>query len=329
MKGISEKFGVVIMMIVMMGMLSGCIDNTTVVEVRKDGSGTVTEVNYVSPAMDQMMNQMMNQMMQGMMAAMSNSAPGEGGKVDVSITKHGNTKMLDRKQYEAKASQMGEGVSVLNVTEVKRKDGADGVRVDYAFKDITKVKIEAGSSPDAMSGMSGGGMDSEKPAKKSKPMTFAFTPGSPAKLIITMPPDEKAPPAGATDPGEMMETNVVGQGEDKGQSASNPNDKAMEETMKSMLKDFRMTLRIKVDGEIQKSNATFVQVGGTSHKKQYVTLYNIEFGKIMGDPGLFAKYGNKLEDLQSMGDSPEAKKILMDLPGIQVETGKKIEIEFK
>lgn len=324
MKRMASRFGV-IAMITLAGFLSGCIDNTTVVEVKKDGSGTVTEVTYMSPAMDQMMNQMM----QGMMAAMSNAAPAEGGKTEVSITKAGNAKMLDRKQYETKAMQMGEGVTVANVTEVKRKDGAAGVRVDYAFKDITTLKIEARSSPDAMSGMGGGGMEPEKPAKKSKPMTFAFTPGTPAKLTITMPPDEKPAPAGAAGPGEMTETNAVAQSEDKGQTASDPNDKAMENTMKSMLKDFRMSLRIKVDGEILKSNATFVQIGGTSHKKQYVTLYNIEFGKIMGDPGMFAKYGGKLEQLQTMGDSPESKKILMDLPGIQVETGKKIEIEFQ
>ncbi len=323
MNGVSARFGVGIM-IVLAGFLSGCIDNTTVVEIRKDGSGMVSEVTYMSLAMDQMINQMM----QGMMAAMSNSLPG-GGKSEVSVTKSGKEKLLDRKQYEAKALQMGDGVTVVNVTEMKRKDGAAGVRVDYAFKDITKLKIESGSSPEPTLGMGGGGMESEKPAKKNKPMTFAFTPGTPAKLTITMPPDEKFVPAGTAVPGEMMETNIVAKGEDKGQPASDPNDKAMENTMKSMLKDFRMSLRIKVDGEIKKSNATFVQVGGTSHKKQYVTLYNVEFGKIMGDPGLFAKYGGKLEELQSMGDSPDAKKILMDLPGIQIETEKRIEIEFQ
>jgi hypothetical protein len=324
MKGMSAKFGMA-MMLVMAGFLSGCIDNTTVVEVRQDGSGTVTEVTYISPAMDQMMNQMM----QGMMAAMSNAAPGEGGKMEVSVTKQDNSKLLDRKQYEVKAAQMGEGVTVANVTEAKRKDGAAGVRVDYAFEDITKLKIQAGSSPESTLGLGGEGMEPGKSTKKNKPMTFAFTAGTPAKLIITIPPDEKAASAGAIDPGEMIETNGVVQSDEEGQPASDPNDKAMENTMISMMKDFRLVLRIKVDGEIQKSNATFVQVGGTSHKKQYVTLFNVEFGKLMGDPELFAKYADKLGELQSLGDSPEGKKILMDFPGIQVETAKRIEIEFQ
>ncbi|MEI6168888.1 MAG: hypothetical protein WCS52_17035 [bacterium] len=321
---LSAKLGVVAM-ILMAGILSGCIDNTTVVEVRKDGSGMVSEVTYMSPAMDQMINQMM----QGLMSGMSNTTSGAEGKAELSVTKSGSAKMLDRKQYEIKAMQMGDGVSVANVSEVTRKDGASGVRVDYSFKDITKLKIESASSPEATLGVGSGGMETEKPAKRNKPMTFAFTAGPTAKLIITMPPDESAAPGGAAGSVVITETNGVARGDEKGQPASEPNDKAMENSMRSMLKDFRMSLRIKVDGEIRKSNAAFIQVGGTSHKKQYVTLYNVELGKIMSDPGLFAKYGSKLEELQSMGDSPDARKILMDLPGIQIETEKKIEIEFQ
>ena len=314
------KFGVGAMLAVT-GILSGCVDNTTVIEVKKDGSGFVSEVTYVSPAMDKMMNQMM----QGMMSGMTNAADPDGGKIEIKMTKTGNDKLLDRKQYEAKAAEMGEGVSVANVTEMKRKDGAVGVRVDYAFKDIAKLRMNAGSSPMPTPGLEGG-METGKPAKKSQPMVFAFTPGTPSRLTITMPPDETPAPAGTIKLDEMAETNALIKGGE--QPSSDPKDKAMEDTMKSMLKDFRMSLRIKVDGEILKSNATFVQVGGTSHKKQYVTLYNIEFGKIVSDPELFAKYGDKLNDLQTMGDSPDAKAILTNLPGIQVETAKKIEIEF-
>ena len=52
------------------------------------------------------------------------------------------------------------------------------------------------------------------------------------------------------------------------------------------------------------------------------------FGKILGDAGLFAKYADKLDQLQMLGDSPDAKAILLNLPGMQIETAKTIEIEF-
>jgi hypothetical protein len=118
-------------------LLSGCVDNTTIVEVKKDGSGFVTEVTYMSPAMDQMMNQMMA----GMAAAMSNGLSGGEAKLEVKAAKPGAAMLLDRKQYESKAKSMGEGVSVWNIQAMTRKDGAPGVRVDYAFKDVTKLKM--------------------------------------------------------------------------------------------------------------------------------------------------------------------------------------------
>ena len=224
-------------------------------------------------------------------------------------------------QYEAKATEMGEGVKLVNVAEVKRKDGATGVRVDYAFSDITKLKVEAGSPKS-----SGGGPGMEQPEKKSKPMTFAFVPGTPARLTITMPPDEKpAKDGGGSE--EKSEPEVAAPGVAKGKSAESHEDKAMETMMKNMLKDFRLNLRIKVDGEIQKTNASFVRTGSINHKKQYVTLFDIDFGKIIDDP----KYADKLAglDMMSGGESDAAKAMLKGLPGIQIETEKKVEIEFQ
>jgi hypothetical protein len=294
--------------------LSGCVDNTTIVEVKKDGSGFVTEVTYMSPAMDQMMNQMMA----GMASAMSNGLSGGEAKLETKAAKPGAAMLLERKQYESKAKAMGEGVSVCNIQAMTRKDGAPGVRVDYAYKDVTKLKIEAGS-PSQQSPMppsSGNELMSEK---KGKPLTFGFVPGMPSKLTIIMPPEEASKNNAAT-----LEPALGNPGSAGGSNGAE--DQAGMAMMKSMFKDFHLVLRIKVGGEIEHTNASYVQTGDTNRKKQYVTIYDVSFGELLSD----AKYADKLGNMMAMGGDPSsAKDALKNLPGIKLETANQIEIEFR
>lgn len=307
------KYSFVVSMVVAT-LLSGCVDNTTLVEVKKDGSGFVTEVTYMSPAMDQMMNQMMA----GMAAAMSNGLPGGEVKLEANAAKPGAATLLERKQYESKAKAMGEGVSVCNIQAMTRKDGAPGVRVDYAFKDVTKLKVEAGS-PSQQSPMPAGSGNEMMGEKKGKPMTFGFVPGMPSKLTIIMPIEEVSKNKTATPEPAMGNSGNAG-------GSSGAEDQAGMAMMKSMFKDFHLVLRIKVDGEIEHTNASFVQTGATSRKKQYVTLYDVSFGELLNE----AKYADKLGNMMAMGgDSSSAKDALKNLPGIKIETANQVEIEFR
>ena len=278
-------------------LLSGCIDSTTVVEVKQDGSGFVTEVTYLSPVL--------NHMIQGFTASMTNAVSGSGG-AEIKVNGPMNPQM-DRKQYENKAKEMGAGVTVINVQEVKRTDGATGVRVDYAFPDVTQLRITPGRSDQQTPAGEGVSMKTEK---TEKPITFEFLAGSPAKLAVIMPPRDKqaaSEPAAENPPADAAQQ------------------QAMMAMMKPMLQDLRMRLRIKVDGEIQKSNAAHVQVGGTNHKKQYVTLFDVDFSKILDNP----KYADKLAALNKADDPGAAQELLKDIPGIQIETADRVDIEFQ
>ncbi len=155
--------------------------------------------------------------------------------------------------------------------------------------------------------------------KKGKPLTFGFVPGMSSKLTIIMPPEEAPKNSVATPEAAMGNTGSAG-------GANVAEDQAGIAMMKSMFKDFHLVLRIKVDGEIEHTNASYVQTGATNRKKQYVTLYDVSFGELLNE----AKYADKLGNMMAMGGDPSsAKAALKNLPGIKLETANQIEIEFR
>ncbi len=101
---------------------SGCIDATTVVSVKKDGSGSVFDVVFIGKRLQQMVQQMSTAM--GGEAAADQSA----------------NPLMDIEKYKAQAVTMGEGVRFISAKELKKTDGTIGVGVVYAFEDIRKLR---------------------------------------------------------------------------------------------------------------------------------------------------------------------------------------------
>jgi hypothetical protein len=81
---------------------AGCMQVTTTVDVKKDGSGSVTETLFMSPQFT------------AMMAGMG------GGQM--------KKNPVDRAQYEARVAEMGEGVTLESVDDVKAADGREGTK---------------------------------------------------------------------------------------------------------------------------------------------------------------------------------------------------------
>lgn len=277
--------------------LCGCMDVTTIVSVKEDGSGYLIETMYFSKAVEEMMA--------GMMAGMGGEAEG------ASLT----DSLMEETEYRQKASQLGEGVRFVSVKPMEKKDGSKGVSVLYAFNDVRKLKLN--SQPDAPSG-GGPGMAPQSSGEPGKPITFDFVKGKNPKLIINMPhggltdtPDDEAGPTS-----EEMEAMQAEMGE------MAPEEMAM---MKQMFDGMRVRMLVKVDGEIKKTNASFVSSGGKSGKKSYVTLMDMDFGKLMEDPEAMSKNFMAMGQMQDMGTAMETLK---DVPGIKVETAGKVEVEF-
>ena len=269
--------------------VTGCIDTTTVISVRKDGSGTITEVMYVDESVVSMF--------EGMMGQMGDEAEAEQEKA---------WEVLDVEKYKAKADKLGRGVKFVSAKEVTNAKGASGVEVVYSFDDIEKLNIQP--EPENPVGDEMAGMMGAEPAEEEKnPITFEFIKGGTPKLIVNMPKEEEPEPVEEA-PEEMPSPEASAQG------------MAM---MQQFLSGFRMRVMISLlDGTIQKTNASFVERTGG---KDTVTLFDVALGEIMSNE----KYAKEWERMSRMKDMGAAMETMKNIPGLKIETAERVEISFK
>ncbi len=271
-------------------MFTGCLDVTSVVAVKKDGSGTITETVYFGAAMLGMMNQM---------------AAGMGGDIDVQS--QGPFDNVDVMELKEKASKLGEGVAYATHKKVKKADGAEGLQVVYTFKDINKLRVSLNPDTPGGGGMGGPGAG----AGDDDPVTFSMTKGAQPKLVINMPKPDN--PDNAGEPEDMGQPDM----------SENPQAMAM---MKQMFDGFRFRMLVKlIDGEIAKSNASYQGLDPKTKKKQYITLLDMDLGKIMQDDAQL----KKLSAMGQMKSMVEAKEKLKDIKGLKVETEEKVTVDIK
>ncbi len=149
---------------------TSCFEQTAVIRLNKDGSGTITETTLLGAEA--------SAMLEGM------SAQG-GGEDPLS-------KMTDEKLTSAYAKKLGEGVEVEKAGKVE-KGGKKGVEVVYKFKDINKVSFAMGGSMvEASKAMAPEGAEVKTPDQK--PVTFKYADGV---LTLANPQNKPAKPEGA------------------------------------------------------------------------------------------------------------------------------------
>ena len=258
--------------------LTGCIDVQYKMYLEADGSGKIVETVY--------MNSAMVQMIKGFMVMGDDS------------TKQEKFSLLDEVELRNEAIELGEGVKYISGEELK-DNGREGYRAIYEFEDVNKIKMDQDVSDKAPSM---GGENEETPEDD---ITFKFTKGSPATLIIYMPQEEETEAAETTDEPEVQE-----------EFAEDEESEWTEET-KTMMKDFRISIQVEVDGNLVETNATYVD-GST------ITIMEMSFAELLKDPEQFKK-------LKSLDEASyeESKELLKDIPGIKIETNEKIEVIFE
>jgi hypothetical protein len=104
--------------------LTACLNSTTLVKVKPDGSGTVEQTTLVNMAA-----------LKGVTGAQAGGPTGP---------------MMNKEDLERTAAQMGEGVRLVSSEPVKGDAGWEGTKAIFAFDDINKVQVSEGPS------MSGG-----------------------------------------------------------------------------------------------------------------------------------------------------------------------------
>jgi hypothetical protein len=237
--------------------LVGCIQVTTIIKVRPDGSGTIEETLLISKAAMQQIEEATKEM-----TAQMGGQPG-GGQIS------GGFDVLDENELRKSASEMGQGVTYVSSKKIRTKD-AEGYRATFAFSDINKVRLDTSPSDKTPSPA---GMGAEGGADDSV-ATFRFNQGPPAVLMVMLPEeltsDNLKPP-------ELPDT----------LPADDPQMASMAKEMEEMFKDMKVNIALEVEGNIVSTNAT--------HREgSKITLMEVDFGKLLENEEALKKV-NQLE----------------------------------
>ena len=158
--------------------LTACLNSTTLVKVKPDGSGTVEQTTLVNMASAK-----------GLMGAQSQGNAPTGP-------------MMSKEELERTAASMGEGVRLVSSEPIKGDAGWEGVKATFSFDDINKIQVSEGPS---MGGGTGSKTRSAEPTS-SDPVRFTLTrSGGTSTLSINFidPTIVDKPTGGSRQPSEM------------------------------------------------------------------------------------------------------------------------------
>jgi hypothetical protein len=121
--------------------LTACLNSTTLVKVKPDGSGTVEQTTLMNTAA-----------LKGL---------GGGGQM--------RGPMMDKAELERTAAQMGKGVRLVSTEPVKGDAGFEGTKAIFSFDDINEIQVSQGPS------MGGGGDQRSSEPTSDDPVRFKLT----------------------------------------------------------------------------------------------------------------------------------------------------------
>ncbi len=273
--------------------LTACLNSTTVVKVKPDGSGTVEQTTLVNTAA-----------LKGMMGGGAQGGP--------------NGPMMNKADLERTAERMGKGVRLVSSEPVKGETGFEGVKAIFAFDDINQIQVSQGPSihPNAqsprvgdpgMSGSTSGSMRSNEPTSDD-PVRFKLTRnGGTSTLNINF-----VDRPGAS---KSVDANVPGGVPSDMPDLANP---MIMNMLKTMFQGFKINVGLEVVGSIVKTNAEYVS-------GPRLTLLELDVASLLADEAKFKALQGKLSPTASLS---EVKPYLKDIKGIKID-GPSISVEFR
>ncbi|NNC89179.1 MAG: hypothetical protein HKN82_12035 [Akkermansiaceae bacterium] len=275
-------------------MLQGCVEESTVIKINRDGSGIIHERSYAAATDD-------FAIFPGL-----DGKKGKDGKDEPALP--------GKAALEEYAATLGEGVTFQSVKRSTNKKGWKGYEIVFAFEDINAVRY-ARNTPKPESGDRAEG---DQPKKKKDDFLATFTMQD-DELTIKMEKEglDKAAAAPAPDPG--------GPTIDPYADASGPRPAetdimfpGMSEAMlETMVKGMRMGLFVQIDDEIAKTNA--------AHRNgKLITLFHADLGALLeNDEGMATL--NSLETL----NRTQLQEAADDLDGLDMDLQDPIRVRFK
>jgi major membrane immunogen (membrane-anchored lipoprotein) len=276
------KYLKIIFGIIICAVLSGCIQDDTVIHLKADGSGSIEETVKLSNFLVESFQNVANGMAQG--ESNGQDKPQQQDPIESMI-----------KEAKARQVQYGPEVKFVSATPIKT-EAMSGYKVIYAFKDINTVRIN--QNPEAKTGQPSG----KEGPKKQEMISFKLVKGPVSTLTITMPEVENAKKDATAD-----KTKPVNEAQPAQQ---NPDPNAAE-MLKMVFKDMSIRIALQVDGKIVKTNATY-------QDKSQVTLLDMQFGKIVENPNIFEKLNTTqpatIEEMKAQVKEIPGLKIEMNNP---------------
>lgn len=271
--------------------LTGCLEESTVVKISKDGSGLIHTRKYEN-----------TQAGKGLLGGLGGDEDKEEEEIYAPT----------EEELKAKAKAMGEGVTFKSLRKGKNKSGWTGYEAIYAFKDINKLKLDLNmKSADDMKPAED---DAEAPdhanAEVADLVTFEMKDGT---LKIRTP-----------DPSEQEKDNDEDQGEQEDPAegaqdpfADEPDDPQMMAIMAAMFAGAKVGFFVEIDGEIAETDA--------KHREgNMITIMRADLGKLFANPEAMKK-AQKLEG----GSRKEVQEIVDSIEGIDMDLQDPITVKVK
>jgi len=209
----------VLSILLVAGLVVGCMNVSSTVTVRPDGSGTITERVTIGSELASMIRGM-------------EQADDSAGT---------SNELFSKTEVQARADSLsGLRLTSMERISTRKKEGYEAL---YAFDNLNEAQLSPTPEdvmPDQAPDQGGGGGPSELLSQ----VDLSYTPGTPATLTITMPRDTSGDD-GMTGGSFPMDTSGEGP----------PSDQEMR-MMRRMMRDSGFQLAVTLDGTIVETNAT-------------------------------------------------------------------------
>ena len=188
-----------------------------------------------------------------------------------------------KKNAAGRAKKLGEGVEFVSAERID-EGGKLGMKIVYKFSDINKLKYSVNTDV----GMNGGAPADKQDEQDN--MTFKLE-GDKLTILQKHPDEDKA--------AEALPEELAPQ---------------MLAMMQGMMKDMRVTTKIKIESGIAKTDATHVD-------GDVITIADIQMGNVVSDP-------EKLKAIQS-GDFDKIKEAMEGVDGVKFEDKESVSVQMK
>lgn len=266
----------IILMLVVIVMVAGCIQDQKVIKLKRDGSGTLIEEIYMSPQLTGMMEQMTAGFAQAVEQGGAKVDPAEKAKAKAAL----DPMAMFKGDIEKRTAALGPTVKLVSSVAKTNDKGWKGYVVTYSFPDITKVNLTMSEKQDA-----GEGMGAEAKKKEESPMYLEFR-KTPLPAIMF----QEKKTAKADKPEKKADT-----------AEAKPDMGGMSSAMLApMLQGMRISFVVEVDGKITRTNSHYQQGDNK------VVLMDMQMDKVLA-------HAEGAKMIQGGQDDPEMLKKIRDL----------------